>query len=99
MICSFVLYLLVLLPLRVPVEAALGLRDFFQDLRTAVAPKEPRQDTASIATHSNRCRPLQITAISLPWHERKSRHREKGRQATGPLWLHLAAQAARCDKL
>lgn len=37
-------------------EAALGLRDFFQDLR-------------------------------------KSRHREKGRQATGPLWLHLAAQA------
>eukprot|EP00435_Cladocopium_sp_Y103_P002648 s100_g1.t1 len=37
-------------------EAALGLRDFFQDLRT-------------------------------------SRHREKGRQATGPLWLHLAAQA------
>jgi hypothetical protein len=62
MICSFVLYLLVLLPLRVPVEAALRLRDFFQDLRTAVAPKEPRQDTASIATHSNRCRPLQTVA-------------------------------------
>jgi len=37
-------------------EAALNVRDFFQDLR-------------------------------------KSRHREKGRQATGPLWLHLAAQA------
>ena len=56
MICSYVLYPLVLLPLRVPVEAALGLRDFFQDLRTAVAPKEPRQDTASIAT------PLQTVA-------------------------------------
>ncbi|CAJ1440905.1 unnamed protein product, partial [Effrenium voratum] len=37
-------------------EAALNVRDFFQDLR-------------------------------------KSRDREKGRQATGPLWLHLAAQA------
>lgn len=37
-------------------EAALHIRDFFQDLR-------------------------------------KSRDREKGRQGTGPLWLHLAAQA------
>lgn len=30
---------------------------------------------------------------------RKSRHREKGRQATGPLWLHLAAQAAERETL
>lgn len=66
--CSIYLYLLVLLPLRVPVDffqAALGLRDFFQDLRTAVAPKEPRQDRASIAT------PLQTVAdrgrSQQPW--------------------------------
>eukprot|EP00438_Fugacium_kawagutii_P030760 Skav215265 [mRNA] locus=scaffold2881:51787:60522:+ [translate_table: standard] len=52
-------------------EAALNVRDFFQDLRTSC--------------DSHTVRPRSAGG--------KSRHREKGRQATGPLWLHLAAQA------
>ena len=41
---------------------------------------------------------MQKNATSCADH-RKSRHREKGRQATGPLWLHLAAQAAERETL
>ena len=35
------------------------------------------------------------TNLKLDHVARKSRDREKGRQATGPLWLHLSAQAIR----